>query len=99
LRRKVQNSESITENVRAVMQVEPQQAMAVNGVAARTNAISPRINKVTEVAVTARAVDLVTSKWKHTEPAIELLTPEPPVKLPMKLLSCRMVSRRNKCFS
>ena len=75
--------------------------MAVKGVAARTHAILPGTirNKAAEVAVTAWAVDLVTSIWKHTEPAIELLTPEPPIKLQVKLPSRRMVSRRNKCFN
>jgi hypothetical protein len=75
--------------------------MPVKGVTARTHTISPGTirDKAAKVAVTAWAVDLVTSIWKHTEPAIELLTPEPPIKLQVKLPSRRMVTRRNKCFN
>lgn|SRR5258708_998841 len=71
--------------------------MAVKGAAAwaHTIPIGAVADKATEVAITARAIDPAANVGKHTEPAIELLIPQPPIELP----SCRKVSWRNKCFN
>jgi hypothetical protein len=71
--------------------------MAVKGAAAwaHTIPIGAIADKATEVALTAWAIDPVTNVWEPTEPAIELLIPQPPIEL----LSSRKVSWRNKCFN
>src|SRR6266852_3000931 len=71
--------------------------MAVKGAAAwaRTIPIGAGGDKATEVTITAWTIDPVTYVGKHTEPAIELLIPEPPIELPSR----RKVSWRNKCFN